>query len=69
MNIVRLLNKMREYQFRENVIRSLKYQIEEKEKKLKEIDTKVGEAKELMKECMNTFSKQDSQSRNHCIFV
>ena len=30
MNIVRLLNTMREYQFRENLIRSLKAQIEQK---------------------------------------
>ena len=36
-----LLNKMREYQFRENIIRSLKNQIQEKESRLEELNTKM----------------------------
>lgn len=60
MNIVRLLNTMREYQFRENVIRSLRNQIEEKEKHLQELDTKISESKELMKECINSIDTNQS---------
>lgn len=60
MNIVRLLNTMREYQFRENVIRSLRNQIEEKEKRLQELDTKISESKELMKECINAINTNQS---------
>lgn len=60
MNIVRLLNTMREYQFRENVIRSLRNQIEEKEKRLQELDTKISESKEVMKECINAINTNQS---------
>ena len=54
MNIIRLLNKIREYQFRQNIIRNLKNQIEEKENQLQEITQKLEEAKSIMAECMST---------------
>ena len=41
MNIVRLLNTMREYQLRENLIRSLKTQIEEKKQLNAEVQSMI----------------------------
>ena len=43
MNITRLLNYIRPYQFRENIIRKLKQQVEQKEKMLGEIKLKIEE--------------------------
>lgn len=45
MNIVRLLNTMREYQLRENLIRSLKTQIEEKKQLNAEVQSMIEEVK------------------------
>lgn len=68
MNIIRFLNKMREYQFRENIIRNLKNQIEEKEKRLQELDQKLADAKTLMNECINAIN-QTPQSSVSTTFV
>ena len=48
MNIIRLLNTMREYQFRENLIRSLKAQIEQKKQLNEEVQNMVKKAKETI---------------------
>lgn len=45
MNIVRLLNTMREYQLRENLIRSLKTQIEEKKQLNAEVQSMIEKVK------------------------
>ena len=66
MNIIRLLNKIREYQFRQNIIRNLKSQIEEKENKLQEITQKLDEAKSIMVECMNTIQSTTTPDSNGC---
>ena len=52
---------MREYQFRENLIRSLKNQIQEKETKIQEIDTKLTESKTIINECISTFTQSSSK--------
>ena len=51
MNITRLLNYIRPYQLRENLIRKLKQQVEQKEKMLGEIKSKMEEFNEHIAEC------------------
>ena len=63
MNIVRLLNKMREYQFRENIIRSLKNQIQEKESRLEELNTKIEQSKQQITECIETMKNSQSTTQ------
>lgn len=63
MNIVRLLNKMREYQFRENIIRSLKNQIQEKESRLEELNTKIEQSKQQITECIETMKNSQSSTQ------
>ncbi|KAK8831269.1 hypothetical protein WA577_003438 [Blastocystis sp. JDR] len=48
MNIVRLLNTMREYQFRENLIRSLKAQIEQKKQLNEEVQDLVKKVRDTV---------------------
>ena len=51
-NMVRILNLMREYQFREELIRSLKYQIDDKKKKIEEVEENIQKAKSVLKSCV-----------------
>ena len=48
MNIVRLLNTMREYQFRENLIRSLMAQIEQKKQLNEEVQDLVKKVRDTV---------------------
>ena len=51
-NIVRILNMMREYQFREELIRSLKSQIKDKKKKIEEVEENIQKAKSVLQNCV-----------------
>lgn len=51
-NIVRILNIMREYQFREELIKSLKLQIEDKQKRVAEVEEDIRKAKDVLKSCV-----------------
>ena len=51
-NIVRILNMMREYQFREELIRSLKSQINDKKKKIEEVEENIQKAKSVLQNCV-----------------
>ena len=60
MNITRLLDYIRPYQFRENIIRKLKQQVEQKEKMLGEIKLKIEEFNEHVLECHKTLDSQEN---------
>ena len=60
MNITRLLNYIRPYQFRENIIRKLKQQVEQKEKMLGEIKLKIEEFNEHVLECHKALDSQEN---------
>ena len=47
-NMIRLLNLMRVYQFREELIRGLRIQIKEKREKIEEVQNQLKEAKEIL---------------------
>ena len=64
MNIIRLLNKIREYQFRQNIIRNLKNQIEEKENQLQEITQKLDEARAIIAECIDAIQTKSEDSKS-----
>ena len=49
-NMIRLLNLMRVYQFREELIRGLRIQIKEKREKIEEVQNQLKEAKEIVQE-------------------
>ena len=50
MNITRLLNLMRPYQLRENLIRQLNQQIKDKQQMIKEIDEMISKVNNTLKE-------------------
>lgn len=62
MNITRLLNYIRPYQLRENLIRKLKQQVEQKEKMLGEIKSKMEEFNEHIAECHKALDSKDNPS-------
>ena len=53
MNITRLLNLMRPYQLRENLIRQLNQQIKDKQQMIKEIDEMISKVNHTLKEGMD----------------
>ena len=53
MNITRLLNLMRPYQLRENLIRQLNQQIKDKRQMIKEIDEMISKVNHTLKEGMD----------------
>ena len=56
MNIIRLLNYLRPYQLRENLIRKLKQQVEQKETMLSEIKTRIMEFNDHISEWHTTLA-------------
>lgn len=62
MNITRLLNYVRPYQLRENIIRKLKQQLEQKEEMLKEINSKIEEFNERITEWHTALADEASSS-------
>lgn len=63
-NMVRLLNLMRVYQFREELIRGLRIQIKEKKKKIEEIQNQLNEAKEVLQQSLDTLQQVEKDRDN-----
>lgn len=53
-NMVRLLNMMRTYQLREELIHGLRIQIKEKREMMEEVQKQIDEAKDVFKQSMET---------------
>lgn len=53
-NMVRLLNMMRTYQLREELIHGLRIQIKEKREMMEEVQKQIDEAKDVLKKSMET---------------
>lgn len=53
-NMVRLLNMMRTYQLREELIHGLRIQIKEKREMMEEMQKQIDEAKDVLKKSMET---------------
>ena len=53
-NMVRLLNMMRTYQLREELIHGLRIQIKEKREMMEEVQKQIVEAKDVLKKSMET---------------
>lgn len=62
--MVRLLNLMRVYQFREELIRGLRIQIKEKKKKIEEIQNQLNEAKEVLQQSLDTLQQVEKDRDN-----
>lgn len=73
-NMVRLLNMMRTYQLREELIHGLRIQIKEKREMMEEVQKQIDEAKDVLKKSMETLHtvsqtnlSSDDQGDCHCI--
>ena len=73
-NMVRLLNMMRTYQLREELIHGLRIQIKEKREMMEEVQKQIDEAKDVLKKSMEplhtvsqTNLSSDDQGDCRCI--
>ena len=73
-NMVRLLNMMRTYQLREELIHGLRIQIKEKREMMEEVQKQIDEAKDVLKKSMETLQtvsqtnlSSDDQGDCRCI--
>ena len=70
-NMIRLLNMMRVYQFREELIRGLRIQVKEKKEKIEEVQSQLNEAKEILQRSVEALQlvenkrKENQQTNQH----
>ena len=60
-NMIRLLNLMRVYQFREELIRGLRIQIKEKREKIEEVQNQLKEAKEILQRSVDALQLVENE--------
>ena len=64
-NMIRLLNLMRVYQFREELIRGLRIQIKEKREKIEEVQSQLNEAKEILQRSVDTLQLVEDKRKEN----
>ena len=64
-NMIRLLNLMRVYQFREELIRGLRIQIKEKREKIEEVQNQLKEAKEIHQRSVDALQLVENERKEN----
>ena len=64
-NMIRLLNLMRVYQFREELIRGLRIQIKEKREKIEEVQNQLKEAKEILQRSVDALQLVENERKEN----
>ena len=64
-NMIRLLNLMRVYQFREELIRGLRIQIKEKREKIEEVQNQLKEAKEILQRSIDALQLVENERKEN----
>ena len=64
-NMIRLLNLMRVYQFREELIRGLRIQIKEKREKIEEVQNQIKEAKEILQRSVDALQLVENERKEN----
>ena len=64
-NMIRLLNLMRVYQFREELIRWLRIQIKEKREKIEEVQNQLKEAKEILQRSVDALQLVENERKEN----
>ena len=64
-NMIRLLNLMGVYQFREELIRGLRIQIKEKREKIEEVQNQLKEAKEILQRSVDALQLVENERKEN----